>query len=304
MLNPILSFSATRRMRTFRMMLILLIYVLLLLGIAVWLMAPFFAGRVTLGFMTRGVTCYTVLLILQFALIVLIAPAMSSGAIAGERDRRTLELLLVTQTGSFRIVLGKALESFAFLALLILCGLPVMCLCLITGGITFTQVLLGELYLMAIAFAAVSLGVFCSTIARSTVVAAVLSYLAVMAIGAVTVLPVLTGYPQRITDKVYDPQLYAAMTPGQAFGLIHPALFLNPGYGLTALLQGQTQGLTSMIEDRGWGRLLATWLLMKKLGCTCTALICAAVQTAVSFALLGIAALLVRPSERRRRANG
>ena len=206
MLNPILSFSATRRMRTFRMMLILLIYVLLLLGIAVWLMAPFFAGRVTLGFMTRGVTCYT--------------------------------------------VLGKALESFAFLALLILCGLPVMCLCLITGGITFTQVLLGELYLMAIAFAAVSLGVFCSTIARSTVVAAVLSYLAVMAIGAVTVLPVLTGYPQRITDKVYDPQLYAAMTPGQAFGLIHPALFLNPGYGLTALLQGQTQGLTSMIEDR------------------------------------------------------
>ena len=51
---------------------------------------------------------------------------MTSASIAGERERQTLDLLLVTNTGSFRIIAGKVMESFAVLALLILCGLPVM----------------------------------------------------------------------------------------------------------------------------------------------------------------------------------
>ena len=127
MLNPILSFSATRRMRSFKTLLVVLAYILVLLGTALLLMGRLFSAGVSIAALRSGVTCYQVLMILQFALIILIAPAMTSGAIAGERERQTLELLLVTNTRSFRIVWGKAMESFAVLALLIVCGLPVMC---------------------------------------------------------------------------------------------------------------------------------------------------------------------------------
>ena len=92
MLNPILAFSATRRMRSFRTMLILIAYVVLMLAIAALILAPFLNGNVMMGDMNRGAYCYAALMALQFALIVLIAPAMTSGAIAGERDRQTLEL--------------------------------------------------------------------------------------------------------------------------------------------------------------------------------------------------------------------
>ena len=177
MLNPILAFSATRRMRSFRTMLIVIAYVAALLLLALAFLTPFLSDSLTLNTMTRGPVCYLVLLAAQFGLLILIAPAMTSASIAGERERQTLDLLLVTNTGSFRILLGKVLESFAVLALLILCGLPVMCLCILTGGVSLGQILIGELFLLAEAFACVSVGVFCSAVARSTVLSGVMSYL-------------------------------------------------------------------------------------------------------------------------------
>ena len=215
MLNPIMAFSATRRMRSFKTMLIVIAYVAALLLLALAFLGSFIPDAVYLNTMTRGPMCYLALLIAQFALIILIAPAMTSASIAGERERQTLDLLLVTNTGSFRIAIGKVMESFAVLALLIVCGLPVMSLCLLTGGVSLGQILIGELFLLAEAFACVSIGVFCSSVARSTVLSGVLSYLVIILVGVITALPFLFGYPQSITDVVYDRPLYAALTPGE-----------------------------------------------------------------------------------------
>ena len=152
MLNPILSFSATRRMRSFKTLLIALAWLLVMLGAALLIMGHLFGTEASIYSLRSGVSCYQILIIVQFVLIVLVAPAMTSGAIAGERERQTLELLLVTNTRSFRIVWGKAMESFAMLALLTVCGLPVMCLTLIAGAVTLPQILAGELFLLVMAF--------------------------------------------------------------------------------------------------------------------------------------------------------
>lgn len=98
----------------------------------------------------------------QFAMILLITPAMTAGSIAGERERQTLDMLLVTNTGSLRIVAGKLLESLGYVALLLVAALPTMCLTLITGGVTLADVLTGALFLLVTAFAALSVGVFAS----------------------------------------------------------------------------------------------------------------------------------------------
>ena len=102
-------------------MLIVIAYVAALLLLALAFLGSFVRDTVTLSTMSMGPRGYLALLIAQFILIILIAPAMTSASIAGERERQTLDLLLVTNTGSFRIVIGKVLESFAVLALLILC---------------------------------------------------------------------------------------------------------------------------------------------------------------------------------------
>lgn len=303
MLNPIMAFSATRRMRSFKTMLIVIVYVAALLILAIAFLSPFFNDVVYLSTMTRGPLCYLALLAGQFGLLILIAPAMTSASVAGERERQTLDLLLVTNTGSFRIVIGKVMESFAMLALLILCGLPVMSLCLLTGGVSLLHILIGELFLLAEAFACVSIGVFCSSVSRSTVFSGVISYLVILAIGVVTALPFLSGYPQRITDVVYDRAKYAALTAGEARAMISPLLYLNPGFGLMALIQGEVHFFSSYAELKGWGRILCTWLMADRAGWIFIALACAAGMLVISAILLGLASLMIRKGTKTIKSN-
>ncbi|MBP3647346.1 MAG: ABC transporter permease subunit, partial [Clostridia bacterium] len=154
MLNPILASSALRRMRSARTIVICGVYIAVLFFLTCLCMSVFLVSdTVTLSDISRGMNTYLILLLAQFALIVLVAPAMTASSIAGERERQTLELLLVTNTGSMRIVFGKLMESFAFLALLIVSSLPVMCLTMLLGGVTLFHILSGLLFLLCCAFA-------------------------------------------------------------------------------------------------------------------------------------------------------
>ena len=294
MLNPILSFSATRRMRSFKTLLIAAAYVVVMLAVTLLIMGRIFGNEATFHSIRNSVTCYQAQMVTQFILILLIAPAMTSGAIAGERERQTLELLLVTNTRSFRIVIGKAMESFAMLALLIVCGFPVMCLTMIAGAVTLPQILIGELFLLLIAFAAVSVGVFSSTLARSTVASGVISYLILLAIGGLTLIPLIMDFPVEVTSVVYDTSSLAALAPGDALKMISPVLLCNPGYALIALLHGQTGMLTSVMEYRDTGRLLCEFRLMDKAGGETLALISCGIILVLAVLLLLAAGFLLR----------
>ena len=294
MLNPILSFSATRRMRSFKTLLIAAAYVVVMLAVTLLIMGRLLGNEATFHSIRNSVTCYQAQMVTQFILILLIAPAMTSGAIAGERERQTLELLLVTNTRSFRIVIGKAMESFAMLALLIVCGFPVMCLTMIAGAVTLPQILIGELFLLLIAFAAVSVGVFSSTLARSTVASGVISYLILLAIGGLTLIPMLMDFPDEVTSIVYDTSSLAALAPGDALKMISPVLLCNPGYALIALLHGQTGMLTSVMEYRDTGRLLCEFRLMDKAGGETLALISCGIILVLAVLLLLAAGFLLR----------
>lgn len=294
MLNPILAFSATRRMRSFKTLLIVVAYVLVMLAVTLLIMGRLFGSEATFLSIRRSVTCYQALMITQFILIILIAPAMTSGAIAGERERQTLELLLVTNTRSFRIVAGKAMESFAMLALLIVCGFPVMCLTIVAGAVTLPQLLVGELFLLVMAFAAVSVGVLSSTLSRSTVASGVISYLILFAIGGLTLLPMFGDFSQEVTEVIYDRSKLAALAPADALKMISPVLMCNPGYALLALLHGQTGMFSDNMEYYDTGRLQCEFRLMDKAGGETLALIGCGVVLVLSVLLLLTAALALR----------
>ena len=294
MLNPILAFSATRRMRSFRTLLVVAAYLAVMLGIVLVMMGGLFGGTVTIYKLRASVNCYNIQMIAQFALIVLIAPAMTSGAIAGERERQTLELLLVTNTRSFRIVTGKALESFAMLALLIVSGFPVMCLTMMAGAVTLLQILEGELFLLAIAFAAVCVGVLASSLARSSVSGGIISYLLIFGIAVLTTIPLFADYGREVTDIVYDPNALAALPAAEALKMISPVLFFNPGYALAALLQGQTNMLGSALEYYDSGRILCGFKLMNRAGGELVALISCGATVLLGLLLLLIATAVLR----------
>ena len=241
--NPILAFSARRRMRSARTPLLITLYALVLAVIAyLTIYACFMQPTFTLTDMQNGVYGYTAILALQFALIVLVAPAMTAGSVSGERERQTLDLLLVTNMSPVRLVLGKLLESFGFLALLVVSSLPVMSVAVLTGAAELTDVLVSAAFLLLTALELLSLGMFFSCLLKRTVTSTVVTYLAVFALGVITLLPLYYD-TKRISD-LYDMMLsasryYDAVEP-MTLDYIPVSFVINPLMGLLALIQTQT----------------------------------------------------------------
>ena len=124
MINPILASSARRRMRSIRTPILITLYGAMILASGLGMaFGAFTSSTLSIFAMREGVTAYAAMLAIQFAMILLITPAMTAGSIAGERERQTLDMLLVTNTGSLRIVAGKLLESLGYVALLLVAAL-------------------------------------------------------------------------------------------------------------------------------------------------------------------------------------
>ena len=237
MINPILTTSAKQRMRSWRTPVILTIYSLSQLAF-VWAYsyAAFGQKTFTLNSLARSVEGYVILVVIQFALLVLVAPAMTAGCVSGERERQTLDLLRVTATGSLSLLIGKLLESFGFLCLLVISSLPMLGMILLTGAVTLTQMLMTVLFLVIVAFGALSVGMFASALFRRTVTATVVAYLAVFAIGVLTLLPLFFDVAK--IGAIYTSAIN--LPPLDVIDYIPVSFIANPALGLFSLIMDQT----------------------------------------------------------------
>ncbi len=296
MMNPILASSARRRMRSLRTPVIITLYGLMVAAFAWMQLSALNAPSIRLSTMRSGIDGYILILALQFFLTILISPAMTAGSISGERERQTLDLLLVTNTGAFRIVWGKLLESFAFVALMIFSTLPMLFLVLIPGGITVWQILTALLFMIVTAFGALSVGLLCSAIFRRTVAATVVAYLAVFAIGIGSLIMMSFEFLPVIRNMDYDIAALTTMSASQMFSLLPKAMFVNPGVGFLCLLVDQTmllEGTFQMLPQGYW-----IYQAVSKVDFGTVAWINMAVVTLLSVLCTCVSALLVRPRRR------
>ncbi|HWQ84840.1 MAG TPA: ABC transporter permease subunit [Anaerolineales bacterium] len=125
---------------------------------------------------TVGKALFASVFILQLLAVCFIAPALSAGAIATERERQTYELLRTTLLSAPRLVRGKFTSGLFFLLLLLLVGLPLQSVAYLFGGVTLEELLVGILVLVVTAIAFLAIGLFFSSLARRTLVATVLAY--------------------------------------------------------------------------------------------------------------------------------
>ena len=247
MLNPIFESSARRRMRTIKTPIILTLYWASMLIFSLSMLTDFMGQGLQVYMFRRSTEWIIWATALQFFLIVLVAPALSACSIAGERERQTFDLLLITGIGVPRIILGKLMEHFAFLLLLIVGSFPIMMLANVTGGMPVSDILMIMLFLAIIAFAALSVGMVVSTLFKRSLSAIVVTYLAVFAIGISTW--IMARYGILAADS-YE-MLYELETasPAAVLASIPKTIFLNPAVMLVMLLAGETGILHRTMAD-------------------------------------------------------
>jgi ABC-type Na+ efflux pump permease subunit len=112
------------------------------------------------GDMARfGVVLFRFLSVLQLALALFFAPVVSGASISAEKDRRTFDLLLMTDLTNWEIVIGKLLASLLQMGVMLAAGMPLFALCLLLGGASFEQVARVFAVTAAAALAGGSLGI-------------------------------------------------------------------------------------------------------------------------------------------------
>jgi len=116
----------------------------------------------------------------QYMLASLMAPSFAAGAITGEKERKTYEMLLASPLRPGAIVFGKLVASLTHLAVLIFSSLPIVMLCLPLGGVSLYELLAAYLGLIVsvITFGAISIA--CSSYFKRTAASLVVSYLLIL----------------------------------------------------------------------------------------------------------------------------
>ena len=178
--NPIVSKEYRSRMRTWRSPLAMTVYVLLLGGVG-WAIFSSTAATARNSFngaqaANYGQVLFLWLILFQMVLLAFITPALTAGAVSGERERQTIDLLFVTKLPAFSILWGKLLASMSFVILLLLLSVPIFSLVFLFGGIELDQVLIAFLVTAVAALTLGIIGLACSTAFKRTLPATVAAY--------------------------------------------------------------------------------------------------------------------------------
>ena len=176
--NPVLQRELLVNLRMGRAFVLLAIY-LALLGGVVYLAWP--AERqldMTNSAAAKGLV--NMFFLGQYVLASLMAPSFAAGAISGEKERKTYEMLLASPLRPGAIVLGKLIASLAHLAILIFASLPIVMLCLPLGGVSLYEVLAAYFALIVSVCTFGMLSLACSSYFKRTASALVVSYLLVL----------------------------------------------------------------------------------------------------------------------------
>jgi ABC-2 type transport system permease protein len=177
--NPIVAKEYRSRMRSWRSPLALMVYILLLGGLG-WAIFAFLSSAPANPFggapTNYGQTLFLYLVIFQMVLLAFVTPALTAGAISGERERQTIDLLFVTLIPPFSIIWGKLLASISFILLLLLLSVPIFSLVFLFGGIELDQVLYAFVVMAVTALMLGTIGIAYSTWLRRTLPATVAAY--------------------------------------------------------------------------------------------------------------------------------
>ena len=180
--GPMLFYDLVRVARRRRYFFLRCLYALLLSLLLCWVYLLWYldseTGRLRSNDMAHfAESFFYTFMGVQFLVVVVLTPAYTAGAIAEEKERKTLEFLLATDLRNREIILSKLLSRLANLTLLVLAGLPILSFLQFLGGVDPNLVLAGFAATGMTMFSLAGLSILNSTLMKRPRDAIALTYL-------------------------------------------------------------------------------------------------------------------------------
>jgi len=201
-----------------------------------------------------GLALYSLFIFSLIMLISFIAPAVAAGAISGERERRTYDLLLVTKASILGIVLGKWMASVVYLIYLAVAALPVFAVVFLYGGVPPAILGLAFVVCLAAGLGYGALGLALSALTRRSQAAMIISL--VLVFFFIFGIPVITGIIQASNPPGPSPRpIGPPGEPGAEFAGPPWYIYLSPLTAFTSVLPGAGE------SGQNWGIPVVTELM-------------------------------------------
>lgn len=206
--NPVTVKELRSRMRGRRAFVVLTIYLAVMSGIITLIYLAFINSSARPGsdVQIAGKVLFSTVVGIQGFLVLFVAPSFTAGAITGEKERQTFDLLRTTLLSSRAFVTGKLLSALSYVLLLILAAVPLQSFAFLLGGVTFIELFLSQIILMVTAVTIAMFGLYCSARMKSTLGASVLTFAGVLIL--TFGLPALAG----LTAAILGPILFTGGT--------------------------------------------------------------------------------------------
>jgi ABC-2 type transport system permease protein len=129
-----------------------------------------------------GQSLFTGLVFLELVIVCAVTPAVTSGAISGEREKRTYEMLQATPLSPSSILRGKLVSALSYVFLLLFAAVPLASVVFVFGGVALRDMFKALLVLVVLTVSFGMLGIFMSALFKRTGRATVASFLVVIAL--------------------------------------------------------------------------------------------------------------------------
>ena len=232
--NPVTVKELRSRMRGRRAFVVLTVHLLVMSGFITLVYSAFAsAASGPYGPDSRdvGKVIFSSVLGLQVMLVIFVGPSFTAGAISGEKERQTYDLLRTTLLSAKSFVAGKLLSALSYVLLLIFVAIPLQSIAFLMGGVAVIELIMSQVIVLVSAVTFALWGLYASSRMRSTLAASVVTFAGAL---FVTVgIPVVVGLFSMILSPFFAG---AAMLSWQAEAALMYALMFLATTNLPATL--------------------------------------------------------------------
>lgn len=187
---------------------------------------------------------------IEVGLISLIVPILTSASISGERERQTLDIMLTTPVSPFSIALGKLGHAVMIVMMYAITSLPLFAVAFIFGGLKWRALFGLFAMLVYLGIYVGSVGIFCSSVVKRSIVATILTI--VIGVSIIIITGIVLGMGVSFIESAKYANNVASNVPDN-LGIIPMVMFVNPYSPIVDFfLRAMTsQSLNSWIQQEG-----------------------------------------------------
>lgn len=177
--NPVTMKELRGRMRGRKAFIVLTIHLAVMSGIITLIFFGFSsAARNPYGPQPQeaGKAVFGAVVLIQAIMVLFMGPGATAGAISGEKERQTYDILRTTLLTADEFVSGKLLSALSYVFLLVIASIPLQSIALLLGGIALSEIIISQILIIVSAVAYALFGLLASSLFKSTLAASVATY--------------------------------------------------------------------------------------------------------------------------------